>query len=201
LPRHQPEEATTTRGSWLAGLVGAAIGALAAEGAARLGLVLPDRHGTLPIAGLGTATLCFTPPEDCTALIRRELAAAGRQVLVQAYSFTSAPIAEALVAARRRGVEVTVLLDGDSAEGPASVLGSLTRGGVRVLLDDPPGIAHNKVMVIDGARVITGSFNFSRAAEERNAENLLVLRDEAIAAAYAANWARREALSRPAARR
>jgi phosphatidylserine/phosphatidylglycerophosphate/cardiolipin synthase-like enzyme len=186
-------------------LIGAAIGAVAVEGAARLGAVLPDRYGTVPIAGSGTATLCFTPPEDCTALIRRELAAAGRQVLVQAYSFTSAPIAEALVAARRRGVEVTVLLDGDSANGPASVLASLTRGGVRVLLDDPPGIAHNKVMVIDvmvadRARVITGSFNFSRAAEERNAENLLVLRDPAIAAAYAANWDRRRAVSKPALR-
>jgi phosphatidylserine/phosphatidylglycerophosphate/cardiolipin synthase-like enzyme len=195
------EEARTTRRSWLAGLVGAVIGALAVEGAALLGRFLPGGYRSVPIAGPGTATTCFTPPEDCTALIRRELAAAERQVLVQAYSFTSAPIADALVAARRRGVEVTVLLDGDSAEGPASVLPGLTRGGVRVLLDDPPGIAHNKVMVIDGARVITGSFNFTRAAEERNTENLLVLRDAAIAAAYVANWERRRAVSEPVPRR
>ena len=99
--------------------------------------------------------------------------------------------------AQRRGVEVRVLLDGDAAEGPGSVLATLTRGRIPVLLDDPAGIAHNKVMVIDGARVITGSFNFTRAAEDRNAENLIVLRDPTLAAAYAANWERRRALSEP----
>jgi phosphatidylserine/phosphatidylglycerophosphate/cardiolipin synthase-like enzyme len=183
--------------SWVIGALGAAIGAVAAEGLDRLGQATGVLSPPLP----GWASTCFTPPEDCTALIRGEIASAGRQVLVQAYSFTSEPIAEALVAARRRGVEVRVLLDGDSATGPNSVLASLRRGGVPVLLDDPPGIAHNKVMVIDGTRVITGSFNFTRAAEDRNAENLLILRDPAIAAAYLANWERRRAVSTPAAPR
>jgi phosphatidylserine/phosphatidylglycerophosphate/cardiolipin synthase-like enzyme len=49
-------------------------------------------------------------------------------------------------------------------------------------------IAHNKVMILDGQTVITGSFNFTKSAEESNAENLLVIRDAAIAGQYAANW-------------
>jgi phosphatidylserine/phosphatidylglycerophosphate/cardiolipin synthase-like enzyme len=49
-------------------------------------------------------------------------------------------------------------------------------------------IAHNKIMVIDGQTVITGSFNFTKAAEENNAENLLVIRSPELAATYAANW-------------
>ena len=125
-------------------------------------------------------------------MIRAELASARRRVLVQAYSFTSHPIAEALVAAHRRGVEVRVLMDSEAADGPASVRAVLERARIPVQRDDPPGIAHNKVIVIDESRVITGSFNFTRAAEDRNAENLLVLRDPALAGAYAANWERRK---------
>ena len=49
-------------------------------------------------------------------------------------------------------------------------------------------LAHNEVMVIDGETVLTGSFNFTTAAEEHNAENLLVIRDKAMAARYAENW-------------
>jgi phosphatidylserine/phosphatidylglycerophosphate/cardiolipin synthase-like enzyme len=43
-------------------------------------------------------------------------------------------------------------------------------------------------MVIDGQTVITGSFNFTKAAEERNAENLLVIQDADLARKYAENW-------------
>ena len=56
------------------------------------------------------------------------------------------------------------------------------------LIDGAHAIAHNKVMVIDGETVITGSFNFTTAAEQRNAENLLVIHDRALAARYTENW-------------
>ncbi len=55
-------------------------------------------------------------------------------------------------------------------------------------IDTKHAIAQNKIMVIDGQTVITGSFNFTTAAEEHNAENLLVIRDKDLAAKYAANW-------------
>lgn len=51
-------------------------------------------------------------------------------------------------------------------------------------------IAHNKVMVIDGQTVVTGSFNFTKAAEENNAENLLIIRDLGLAKLYMENWER-----------
>ncbi len=53
-----------------------------------------------------------------------------------------------------------------------------------MLIDTEHALAHNKVILIDGDTVITGSFNFSRAAEERNAENLLVIRDQELAEKY-----------------
>ena len=57
-----------------------------------------------------------------------------------------------------------------------------------MLIDAEHAIAHNKVILIDGGTVITGSFNFSKAAEERNAENLLVIRDTGLEAKYLANF-------------
>ena len=64
----------------------------------------------------------------------------------------------------------------------------LVNVGIPVQIDAKHAIAHNKIMVIDGETVITGSFNFTTAAEEKIAENLLVIRSPELAAKYAANW-------------
>ncbi len=60
--------------------------------------------------------------------------------------------------------------------------------GISVKIDAQHAIAHNKVMIIDGETVITGSFNFTRAAEENNAENLLIIQDKKLAERYTKNW-------------
>jgi phosphatidylserine/phosphatidylglycerophosphate/cardiolipin synthase-like enzyme len=109
-------------------------------------------------------------------------------VLVQAYSFTSAPIAKALLDAHRRGVKADVMLDKSHRSERYSSADFLARAGMTVQIDAVHTIAHNKVMVIDGTTVITGSFNFTKAADERNAENLLVVHDPALADRYAENW-------------
>ena len=127
----------------------------------------------------------------------RELAAARARVLVQAYSFTSQPIARALAEARRRGVRVEVILDKSQRREHYAAAAILARAGVPVEIDAAHAIAHNKVMVIDGETVLTGSFNFTESAEERNAENLLVVRDAAVAAQYAKNWEAHRAHSTP----
>jgi phosphatidylserine/phosphatidylglycerophosphate/cardiolipin synthase-like enzyme len=109
-------------------------------------------------------------------------------VLVQAYSFTSAPIAKALTDAHRRGVNVQVLLDRSQRTEKYSSATFLFNNGIPCFIDSQHAIAHNKVMVIDGHTVITGSFNFTKAAENNNAENLLVIQDSEMAAKYAQNW-------------
>ena len=114
--------------------------------------------------------------------------AAHSSILVQAYSFTSQPITRALIDASRRGVKVDVILDKSQERERHSTAEWLARSGVPVEVDAVHAIAHNKVMVIDGETVLTGSFNFTTAAEERNAENLLLVQDPALAARYAANW-------------
>jgi len=128
---------------------------------------------------------------------------AQRQILVQAFSFTSRRIASALIAARRRGVEVLVTADHEqSVAGEGSRIRELAAAGIPVWLETRYAAAHNKVMVIDAATrdatVITGSFNWTVGAQRKNAENVLILRRNREAAqAYAANWQRHREQAAP----
>jgi phosphatidylserine/phosphatidylglycerophosphate/cardiolipin synthase-like enzyme len=113
---------------------------------------------------------------------------ATNSVLVQAYSFTSAPIAKAIVDAHKRGVKVQVILDKSQRTAKYSSADFVAHAGIPTYIDAKHAISHNKIMVIDGYEILTGSFNFTKAAEENNAENLLVIQDAPLAAKYAENW-------------
>src|SRR5215831_15764986 len=119
----------------------------------------------------------FSPNGGATDAVVREVHAATLQILVQAYSFTSAPIAKALIEAHKRGVKVLAVLDKSNETEKYSAATFLVNAGIQTLIDDKHAIAHSKVMVIDAATILTGSFNFTKAAEEKNAENLLVLKE------------------------
>ena len=136
-----------------------------------------------------SAEVCFTPGEDCTGLIVRLVDKAKQEILVHAYSFTSAPIAKALVQAHRQGVAVTVILDRSQRGDRYSEADFLAHMGIPTFIDRRHAVAHNKVMLIDRQIVLTGSFNFTRAAQEKNAENLLVVKgDQKLVQRYQGNF-------------
>lgn len=124
-------------------------------------------------AQTGSFVVYFSPHGGATGTITHAIDNAKESILVQAYSFISLPIAEGLVRAHRRGIKVQVLLDNSQRTQKYSLLDILVSTGVPTFIDTSHAIAHNKVMSIDGSIVLTGSFNFTKAAEERNAENLL----------------------------
>jgi phosphatidylserine/phosphatidylglycerophosphate/cardiolipin synthase-like enzyme len=139
----------------------------------------------------------FSPKGGATDAVVNALNQATNAVLVQAYSFTSAPIAKALVDANRRGVRVQAILDHSQRTEKYSEADFLKNSGIRTLIDAQHAIAHNKIIIIDGYLVLTGSFNFTRAAEEHNAENLLLINDPVLAKEYIANWQAHEQHSEP----
>ena len=130
----------------------------------------------------------FSPNGGCTNAIVSALDAAQTSILVQAYSFTSAPIAKALVNAKNRGVDVQAILDKSQKTEKYTSATFLSNAGIPTFIDGKHKIAHNKIMIIDGKTVITGSFNFSKSAEEGNAENLLVIDAPELAKKYSENW-------------
>ena len=135
-------------------------------------------------------TAAFTPGQ-ALPLVLDTIRGARSTIYVAAYSFTSRPIATALRDAARRGVKVFLVADATEAGKGYSAVRFLANERVPVRLNSRYAIQHNKFMVIDGSTVQTGSFNYTAAAAERNAENVLVLRNApAVAAQYDAEWRR-----------
>ena len=148
-------------------------------------LILVARASALQVDVIG---LCFSPNGGCTNMVVNQIDHAQREIRVMAYSFTSAPIGKALIRAKRRGVDVQVIEDNGEATHHWSEAGYLVRASIPVYLDTEAGIYHDKVMVIDEGTVIEGSFNWSAAAEFKNAENLLVIQSPELARYYLQNW-------------
>jgi phosphatidylserine/phosphatidylglycerophosphate/cardiolipin synthase-like enzyme len=121
-------------------------------------------------------------------MIVKTLGEAKTSIMLQAYSFTSAPIAKALVDAKKRGARVEAILDKSNRTDKYSAADFLANSGIPTLIDAQHAIAHNKVIIIDGETVIGGSFNYTKAAQDKNAENVEITRDRAVAAKYTANW-------------
>lgn len=172
---------------------------------------LAQNQGAAPAAPMraaGTVQVAFTPWDDAEALIVQTIAEARHQVLVQAYSFTSRGIATALIAARQRGVDVRVLADREQLfNSENSRIPELAAANIPVWLEVRYLSAHNKLMILDAGwpdqAVIGGSYNWTQAAQHRNAENVMVFRHHAeLTRAYLANWERhrRDALPYAAAR-
>jgi hypothetical protein len=141
-----------------------------------VGLTGVTTHAEVPFSPARVAVY-FSPQGGATDAVVSELKGAQTQVWMQAYAFTSAPIAKALVEAHKRGVKILAVLDKSNETDKYSAATFLNNAGIRPLIDDKHAIAHSKVMVIDSTTIITGSFNFTKAAEEKNAENLLVIKD------------------------
>lgn len=142
------------------------------------------RHGVPAsiVPATGTAqdniSVHFSPNGGCTDAVVAELRDAKQSVEVQAYSFTSKEIAGALIDAKNRGVKVTIIVDKKDLGEGYSKAGDCAAAGIPVYADGVHPIAHNKIMLIDGRTIVTGSFNFTSQAEHGNAENLVVMHDK-----------------------
>lgn len=132
--------------------------------------------------------VCFSPGGGCTDLIVKQIDRAGSQIRVMAYGFTSAPIGKALIRAKKRGVDVQVVMDRENAGERYSEVNFFQNRHIPVYADSHEEIMHDKVMIIDAATIITGSFNWTRAAEFYNAENVLIIRSRELAKEYLQNW-------------
>ena len=148
-----------------------------------------------------SVTTCFTPAQACADLIVSILDHAQSEIRVQAYGFTSSPILFALVSAKQRGVDVVVILDKSDERASSGPTGSaaefVARAGIPFFIDYRPAIAHNKVIVVDKHTVVTGSYNFTAAAEHRNTENVTMIDSSEVASRFLSNWESRRAVSRP----
>lgn len=136
----------------------------------------------------------FSPGKNTVraeAVVLDAIADARKTLRVAAYSFTSKDVAEALMTAHRKGVDVQVVMDRSQKSGKYSSATFLSNQGIPVRINSHYAIMHNKFIVVDGRSVQTGSFNYTKAADEKNAENAIYIRgNNAVADAYSKEWNR-----------
>ena len=131
----------------------------------------------------------FSPNGESLQVVLNGISDAKESILVAAYSFTSKPVSEALLEAHKRGVEVTVVADQKGNSGKYTAVNFLANHNVPVRLNDNYAIMHHKFMIMDGMSVQLGSFNYSSAAVDKNAENVLLLKNVPdIARRYTEEW-------------
>jgi len=140
-------------------------------------------------AGAQTAEIAFSPDRGATELVVKTISSARHSVRVATYSFTSKPIAQALLDAHRRDIDVRVVVDKSNATARYTAATFLANQGVPVRVDYRYSIMHDKFIEVDGETLETGSFNFTAAAGGKNAENV-ILHDQAVAARYGQEWDR-----------
>ncbi|MCK4353340.1 phospholipase D family protein [candidate division WOR-3 bacterium] len=133
---------------------------------------------------LAKTRVLFSPNGGCTKEIIAQIDSSKKTIDIAMFSFTSDSIAFALVRAFDRGIKIRMLLDKQQAKSRYSKYEFLKNYGINTILDRHSGYMHNKIVVIDTAVVLTGSFNWTKNAEKRNEENLLVIDNEEIVKVY-----------------
>lgn len=126
--------------------------------------------------------------ENFENVVVSEIERAKEKVFVHIFKFNSEKIAQALIDAQKRGIEVSVMIDGKAARDKRNRARQLSEAGVPTFIDSEHATMHNKITIIDGNRVVTGSYNYTKKADRKNAENILVLTDVALRDRYFENW-------------
>jgi phosphatidylserine/phosphatidylglycerophosphate/cardiolipin synthase-like enzyme len=148
------------------------------------------RFGPLSPRGTGFRTpdgvteVYFAPDDGAAARLIEILSQARSTVDLMAFAFTSEPVAQALLERAQAGVRVRLVFDAEQAANLGSQYRPLLSAGLEARLDGSPDKMHHKVVIVDGATVVTGSYNFSRSAEESNDENLVIVHDAGLAQQY-----------------
>ena len=147
-----------------------------------------------PAVDAATIETGFSQEGTALQLVLKTLDSAQQEIRLMGYSFTSPEVVRSLIAAKRRGVDVRVVLDQKANSGKASMaaLNLLASAGIPVRTVSAYKILHDKVIVADRRNTEAGSFNFSRAADRSNSENVLVVWDDsAVARRYLQHWSSR----------
>ena len=131
----------------------------------------------------------FCPQDGCQGEIIEELSRANKSIYFLTYTFTDGEIASLLVRKKDSGLEVRGVIE--SYQGRTYwVYPALQVGGVPVVLDNEQSLQHNKVFIIDNRTVVTGSFNPTKAADTKNDENIIILRQPDVVNEYVREFER-----------
>lgn len=126
----------------------------------------------------------FSPGPDCLNAIVDTLKKAKRKAKICVFTISDNRIVDAIKDMQLNGVNIKVISDNDKRFDEGSDIEYIARRGIDVKLDTTHAHMHHKFAVIDDSITITGSYNWTRSAEQRNYENILVTDSKDVAKAY-----------------
>ncbi|WP_196592506.1 phospholipase D family nuclease [Pectinatus sottacetonis] len=149
----------------------------------------PDINQPHIVKATGTIEVAFSPDGGAEKAIIKAINAAEKSIKVQAYNFTNHNIAKALLKAKKRGIDVKIILDKSQETDKYSSARFFANNHIPTKIDHQFSIAHSKIIIIDDINIVTGSYNFTKSAETKNAENVLIIRNNPeLAQLYVKNW-------------
>ena len=133
----------------------------------------------------------FSPEADTISPLVKEIQAAEQSIHFMTFAFTHDILGSAMRDRFKSGIDVRGVFEEKQVNNEYSEYKTMKAAGLPVIVDRSSGTMHHKVIVIDAETVITGSYNFSKNAEKRNNENLLIIKgNREIASAYLAEFAK-----------
>lgn len=144
-----------------------------------------------PVVTVGRTTVetYFSPEDGVKERLIELIEGASESIHFLAYSFTSDELGKAIRSRVEAGVIVAGVMDGEQAiSNEGTEFDGFMQAALDVRLDGIDGLMHHKIIIIDGTIVITGSYNFSRNADESNDENVLIIHDPRIASVYSSEF-------------
>jgi phosphatidylserine/phosphatidylglycerophosphate/cardiolipin synthase-like enzyme len=137
-----------------------------------------------------TARAYFSPGDDCPTVIAGLLGRARRTIDVCVFTITDDRVSSALLNAHRRGVRIRVMTDNEKTSDTGSDIDRLAEAGIQVREDRSAYHMHHKFAILDGTRLLTGSYNWTRGAAEHNAENFIVTSDRSLVTLFSREFER-----------
>mgnify|MGYP001364631795 FL=1 len=126
----------------------------------------------------------FSPGDDCENAIVSCIKNAKHSVKICVFTISENLITNEIIAAKERGVSVTIITDNDKLNDKGSDIRWLADEGIRIRIDESSGHMHHKFCIVDKETLLTGSYNWTKSAADRNQENLLVTEDSKMVRAY-----------------
>ena len=155
------------------------------------GLVCLSLSCIQPAAPATSVQVGFSPEGSALQLVLKTIESAQQEIRLMGYSFTSPEVVSALVRAKRRGVDVKIVLDekGNRSKASQAAMNVVVNAGIPLRTNGRYAIMHDKVIIVDNHTVEAGSFNYTRSAASRNSENVLVINEvPEVAQTYLQHW-------------
>jgi len=146
----------------------------------------------IPILGQKSKVeVYFAPQDDPNAHIIELLKGAKKGIFFMHFAFTANEVSDTLIEKAKGGINVAGIFDSKlyRSTGPYSEFFKLTSADIKIILaDNPSGKFHHKVFIVDPGTedgfIVTGSENSSSNGDKANNENVLVVHNPKVAAAF-----------------